>query len=104
MGSATCPHLLKNRGDCIATMSNQLAIATCLAKCPNQLKDQLMHVLATMSTLGIASPSNQLMHHLVGRYSSPTNHSGSSATPTFVPMDLEEPAALHWSGRESIFP
>ena len=101
---------------CIATMSNQLAIATCpnflatmsiqlgIAKCPNQLKNQLVHVLATMSTLGIANRSNQLMHHLVGRYSNPTNHTGSFAKPTFVPMDLEEPATLRWSGRESNFP
>ena len=115
MGSVTCSHLLKNRGDCIATMSNQLAIATCpnffatmsiqlgIAKCPNQLKNQLVHVLATMSTLGIANRSNQLMHHLVGRYSNPTNHTGSFAKPTFVPMDLEEPATLHWSGRGNIF-
>ena len=65
LGIATCPHQLKNQlVDFLATMSNQLGVA----KCPNQLKNTLANFLATMS---------KLMHRLVGRLSSHTNHNAS---------------------------
>ena len=62
---------------CPQYMSAKWSIQLGIAKCPNQLKNQLVNFLATMSKLGIASRSNQLMNHLVGRFSNPTNHNPS---------------------------
>ena len=88
LGIATCPHQLKNQlVDFLATMSNQLGIA----KCPNQLKNPLANFLVTMS---------KLMHHLVERLSSHTNHNASYPKPTFDSRDLEDPAAHQRSGRD----